>query len=681
MAKNKTVVADGEPNLFTIFEETACVTDWKKVLGEDFLGRDSSFVHQRSDGRIGWDAALPEEGVFSSFVFRSGLSREDLLKKAYSIARETLIAMDLPYPVRICINNSKRNCTDFKNIYVMTNMFEDESVTPGQAADIFTGLAIHEGCHVLWTSRKAPERCSRLAHALCNIIEDERIERLLGDRMPGYANFLKTVKYYMFGKAVGHIPEEGACDRMTRLFNAILSVVRYPAALSGEDVDDFGETLVKVRDILTPYPDSTAKAYKAAEEIEKLIREKAEEEEQPKGDGTPDPDGDSDQDGGAGEPSASSGNTDSDKTASGKGKPGKKSSAKDDGTKDGEPEKGGTSHGGKPSEEDIRAVLDALSEIAEKLSSDGGDLSDEQMCGEARDGEEVIQDICEGNVERGTKGNAFSMKPETAAESHSRSLSVNRYRESYDRIKRFIPAVRRILKDNSTVLRWTEKGCREGRLDVGKLAEAFQGSDAVYLREHEVKAGRIAVCLLVDESGSMSISYNEMDRITYARDAAILLSEALGAIPNVDLYIYGHTADTVSEGSVEIITYRDSRKREKEALGYVEARANNADGMAIREVAAAVRRQTREKCLLFVISDGAPAAVAYSRSKDGVADTRSAVKEVTRHGFIPMQIAIDSSYEPNTMFDNFIKMTDLDSLPSQLGNMVKKAVLKVTGRR
>ena len=193
----------------------------------------------------------------------------------------------------------------------------------------------------------------------------------------------------------------------------------------------------------------------------------------------------------------------------------------------------------------------------------------------------------------------------------------------------------------------------------------------------------MAVCILVDESGSMCCRYEGHSRATWAKDAAILLNEGLKDVPNVDLYVYGHTADEPAFGicTTQVIVYRDRMNRDRHSLGAIAARFNNTDGVAIREVARRVRTQTQAPCLMFVISDGQPASRQYGNGRRGVEDTRNAVKEVTRMGFTPVQIAIDAELEPSTMFDHYLKFTDLPELPKKLGSVITKAVLKTSGRK
>ena len=204
------------------------------------------------------------------------------------------------------------------------------------------------------------------------------------------------------------------------------------------------------------------------------------------------------------------------------------------------------------------------------------------------------------------------------------------------------------------------RGMRSGTLDTNKLAEAVQGVPTVYLRNGEVKAEKVSVCILLDESGSMWGPGEQA-----ARDTAVLLNEALGNIPNVDLYIYGHTAN---RSTTSLYVYREKGFRKRFALGTTESRAGNHDSVAIKEAACRIRRFTKEQCLFFVISDGAP-----NESTDLV---KKAVKDITKDGFNVVAVSIDPYYDPATMYDNNVVFTDLSSLSISLGNMIKTTLLK-----
>ena len=201
------------------------------MLTTDFLDRDqTTFVKIRRTGRLGWESALPAGTPYSDYMLSSA-SDEELIKNSYRLAEDMIKIMDTleKVIVRISPDGSK---TDGKIVWVATEVFDDTDLPIGNRIDTFLGLAIHEGCHVLYTDFSAYTGItSRIVKFIENILEDERIERELGQNKPGLANFLKASKYYYFDRYSQKMKDEGKTEGLEtfpRLMNAIISLVRYP---------------------------------------------------------------------------------------------------------------------------------------------------------------------------------------------------------------------------------------------------------------------------------------------------------------------------------------------------------------------------------------------------------------------------------------------------------------------
>lgn len=736
------------------------IADIKKALGKDFLNRDkSSAVHARSTGRLGWEKTVGSGRGLSSFATAFS-SEEEALKAAYRNACDMIAVMNIPGKVRIHVNPKAGSCTDSKNVWVSTSHFDDASISVDRKMDIFTGLAVHEGCHLLYTDFSVEPakggRDMKVVHDLHNVIEDERIEHILGEDTPGLSNFIREVKYYFFNKyAKEHKKELDSLPRPARILNAVLQLVRYPNVILDDDalLEEFGELLIKVRACFDPWPKNTAEALTVAERIYDIIVDEIRNDNEDGEEGEDNEEGE-EGDGGKGqeENGASSGKSDSGKSKKGKGSEGKGESkgseskeSEEEGSdskksESGKPEKGDSAKGGnsekdsndgasdaeqeedsdednpktgkagngddeeeeeeegkegresregkkakaKPSltREQAEKILGELSDMIEEMGKTPSGRDENEASAYVK-GNPLIEDLCTGELVRGTTGKSYIKAIKDSAIGDDEKAN---YEKSLSRVRKYIPSVRRILEANGTQYQFSLRGMRSGRLDAGKLAEAMQGSQTVYTQRGEVKSDRIAVCLLVDQSGSM---YNAccraedgstLSRIDVARDTAVLLDEALSKLPNVDLFVFGHAADELERGATEIYTYRDRQTKGRRTLGACVDKWNNADGYAILETARLVRKQTQEKCLFFMISDGQPAAYVYDRI-NGVYHTREAVKEISRQGFIPVQIAIDSSLDPSTMFKHYVKFTDLKNLAPELGKMVKKAVLENSKRQ
>ena len=594
-----------------------------EVLTKDFLERDGDhFVRIRKSGRLGWESTLPEDGAYSEYMLHPD-TQEDLIRNAYKVASDMITVMDAPFKVNIAITPDS-SCTDAQTVWVATKVFDDPDLATGKKLDTFVGLAVHEGCHLLYTKFEEGRKCSnQIVHSLQNIIEDERIERECGESKPGLANFLKASKYYYFDKYREDMVKAGQMDGLDtfkRLMNTILSYVRYPKALDPDDLQEFADVMLKVREILLPYPASTAESTSAAEKIYEVMKDFMQQQQQKQA-------------------SAGSGSGDeSQETGPGSGA------------------EGSGENSGTDAQEKMEKSFSGMKQALDNIVSDP-----RNGLGESDQSETVKEDggrvgmVCEGRLEKGSiKG--------TYIEKGTENRDI--YQESLSRVKPYIPAVSRVLKCSSTQYKLSLRGMRSGVLDTGKIAEAFQGVPTVYMREGEVKVERISVCILIDESGSMWGSGE-----TAARDTAVLLNEALGSVPNVDLYIYGHTA---SRSTTNLFVYRERNFHRKYVLGSTDSRAGNHDSIAIREACARVRKSTTEKCLFFMISDGAP-----NESTDMV---RKAVQDVEKDGFSVVAISIDPYYDPSTMYSHNVNLTDMSTLAIDLGKIVKKAIMDNTAK-
>jgi uncharacterized protein with von Willebrand factor type A (vWA) domain len=619
---------------------------------KDWFNRDRySFTRARFKSRLGWEDTL-EDDSYSSYFWRPKTNTE-LIKKAYQTARDMIIVMNPPFKVNIQISaDTASGCTDGRIVAIGSRVFDDPVYTEGEKLDVFCGTTIHEGCHLLYTEFVKynnwilAEGRNKVKQVIFNILEDERIEETLGDEKPGLVRFLEKSKYYYFDKLYlkglaektarkEEIPTENKAEDLMSVF---LSIVRYPKYLTPEMVEKYEDLLEKIKAIITPLPGSTKETILAAEKIYKILLGAFEDLK--------------------GKDKKSGGSTEGDK-----GKAGTKTSAPPDGTSFDSRLKGM-----------IKKLADAEVFSAPKygIDKDGPDfeLSGLPDCSVSKmlkttDGYKTAKEL-EGTLEYGsTKMDVFYKATE----------SKKSYQESYDRISTYIGSIRKILRAHSKNYEYTHRGCRSGLLDTDKLAEAYQGVPCVYVRKGEVRTRKVNVCVLIDESGSMAGN----DRDIRARDSAILLNEAFGGLPGVDLYIYGHTADQEEEGNTEITVYREPGFNPKYSLGTVGAKYENRDGRAITEIARRIRSKTQENILMFILSDGEPSARGY-RGKNAVSDTKKCVDRVEKMGFSLVQVSINynpeySSYHPSEMFRNYVMIDDVADLAPALGKIIKKAAL------
>lgn len=606
-------------------------------LMRDWFDRDGeTFIRISDKDRVGWEDTLDAGADYSTYILESP-TQEDLIRRGYTSASEMLTAMNLPRKVRLRISRTGDSATDLKTVTVCTEYFDDKTLTVGAKLDIFMGLTIHEGCHVLYTTPTKPEDFGvnkRIIHTLWNIIEDERIEEKLGETKPGFARFLEKSRYYYFDQYyldAGMIDEVAEKTDAEQLLNLILRIIRYPVYLKEEDFERFGFYLKKIKEILLPFPDSTKAALDAAKRIYEVIRdfyrdkETADSKEASYGEGDTDAEG----------MGSSCGDEELDRKIA----------------------------------SDASEMLEGLSKLTGSETADSKEaktLGDDDMATMVKDKGGLLGEICEGLVELGSGTDTyFTPAPSDAS----------RYEKSHQRVRRYVPAISKIIRGHCREYKLIHRSMRSGVLDTNKLAEAIQGVSTVYIREGEVKSDRVAVCVLIDESGSMS-----GERIEAARDTAVLLNEAVGSIPQVELFIYGHTGDIRTSRSTELHVYREKGYSPKYALGSVRACCENRDGIAIYEVAQRVRKQTQLPVLFFILSDGAPCAGSY-HGESAMNHVREMVNKVEAMQFNVVQVCINHSYPPERMFKHFVILEDLSTLAISLGRVIKKATMKNTASR
>ncbi|MDO4274141.1 MAG: nitric oxide reductase activation protein NorD [Eubacteriales bacterium] len=179
---------------------------------------------------------------------------------------------------------------------------------------------------------------------------------------------------------------------------------------------------------------------------------------------------------------------------------------------------------------------------------------------------------------------------------------------------------------------------------------------------------KLAVALLVDESGSMSWN----DRITHARKTAIVLYDFCRGL-NLPITIYGHSTD---DGGVALYSYAEFDSIDNTdcyRLMDMSARGGNRDGAALRYVAEHLDKHAAKRKLLILISDGQPADYGYSGT-EAEADLRGIKKEYEKKGITLFAAAIGDDKEniKRIYKDGFLDITNLEDLPKHMTLLVKQ---------
>lgn len=637
-------------------------TDWFGRKGKNYTST------YKGSTRLGWDTKV--SGSYSSF-FAPDLSKRKLLRDSYRHACDIRDIMDIPRNIRIQLNvDTETSCTDGKTVIVSTKVYDDNKIDNNVKLDVFLGTTIHEFSHILYTDMAEirKNRPNKFLFNLFNTIEDERIEYNTTQNYPGYANFIGQAKYYYFDLLYKKAEKQ---DDLMDVLQNILYIVRYPARVDTKVIYRHQVLFDKIKKVLCDFGNNSKEAYDKAEKIYKLLLDYFKfppppPEEQQEGDEEQDQSDSSEgqSDSGEGQEGSDGSSDPQNSKQSSQKQDSKDNEGSDKNSKTQSSPKSGSDEGsaGKKKQEPIKAYTqEEIKQAAEKLaeqmrrlitsntSLNSNEIKDEWDSKE-------IADEC-----KQIKDDVFIVKQEDYE---------RRYKADFDTVKQHINGLVNTFSKFFVEQEYRLTGMRRGVLDTNKLAEAYQAVETVYSNKFKRTTPGLDVCVLIDESGSMSGT-----NIASARKCAILLNEVFLRLKQCDFYVYGHTADNRHMGEVTINVYRDHWNRNRYALGKVESYSNNKDSVAIEETYKMVRKQTSKPLLMFVISDGAPNAYGL-RGQPAVKEVKKVVNRIESNGdTLVCQIAIESHFRPQDMFNHYVVMTDMNTFPSDLSGYVMNTLI------
>lgn len=637
-------------------------TDWFGRKGKNYTST------YKGSTRLGWDTKI--SGSYSSF-FAPDLNKRKLLRDSYRHACDIRDIMDIPRSIRIQLNvDAETSCTDGKTVIVSTKVYDDDKIDNNVKLDVFLGTTIHEFSHILYTDMAEirKNRPNKFLFNLFNIIEDERIEYNTTQNYPGYANFIGQAKYYYFDLLYKKAKKQ---DDLMDVLQNILYIVRYPARVDTKVIYRHQVLFDKIKKVLCDFGNNSKEAYDKAEKIYKLLLDYFKfppppPEEQQEGDEEQDQSDSSEgqSDSGEGQEGSDGSSDPQNSKQSSQKQDSKDNEGSDKNSKTQSSPKSGSDEGsaGKKKQEPIKAYTqEEIKQAAEKLaeqmrrlitsntSLNSNEIKDEWDSKE-------IADEC-----KQIKDDVFIVKQEDYE---------RRYKADFDTVKQHINGLVNTFSKFFVEQEYRLTGMRRGVLDTNKLAEAYQAVETVYSNKFKRTTPGLDVCVLIDESSSMSGT-----NIASARKCAILLNEVFLRLKQCDFYVYGHTADNQYMGEVTINVYRDHWNRNRYALGKVESYSNNKDSVAIEETYKMVRKQTSKPLLMFVISDGAPNAYGL-RGQPAVEEVKKVVNRIESNGdTLVCQIAIESHFRPQDMFNHYVVMTDMNTFPSDLSGYVMNTLI------
>ena len=546
--------------------------------------------------------------------------------------------------------------------------------------DVVSGLAIHEKLHVIHSKplqrwQKGEEAYNlaetysqkKLLHSIANIVEDEYIERQLAKTCAGYVHYIEACKEHYF-------KDSGVADvdlnDFTEIVNTLLLLVRYPAKLDADrrkkhgkhirvfmaelkkGIDSRSNTITCIKNIYN-YLMKVAKDMAPEDGIPDDVMEKLERSAETYADDYID-DFEKDVSAEAWAEMVADGKIEriredmikrrlANMVAAEEAKRSDKLSRLFDG-------------------DYINALEKATDYKSEELSS--------RMANQIKDLQDsgYTEELIDGGLAPTEGQRKISWQKAKTTERNTRV-----YNEAKATMRSQINKLRKKIQlyGNTNVHNIYRQP--RGILDKRQLHRIPMGMTDLFKAKITKEDKPLDICLLVDESGSMGWRLME-----YARNASIAIKEALADNPMINLWVYGHSADSKEMGQTEMIEYHSPSMQDRPmAMGGMMARAENRDGNAIITSALRVNSESDNSTqkLMIVLSDGEPSADMY-RDYTGIDHTKKAVKHVESRGWNVIQVGFGGIRKRymDEMFTNWVHVEDMDELGDKVSKIIRKVV-------
>jgi hypothetical protein len=509
----------------------------------------------------------------------------------------------------------------------------DKKINADRRIRVTTGFALHEASHTEHTIdrwpvliKPFPLKPPQVASLLMNVIEDVRIEQIMGNDFPGFADYFEDMRQYLWEigdakkrETMGDMP----VDLMTAL-SFIVRTIRWPdklePALSSDEAKEEFAWWSEWHEGYKPLKsnaDIRVHLEKALNRLAAMFREDMEK--------------------------ATKAYEDAEKEARGR-------------------------------EEAIRELIKRLADDLKKSMDAKDGCSRESMDKlSSADAREVVRKLEEEweiekkgdhtpDDEAGTVRNFDMLIRKPALPSSAR------YSPDRD------PMSRRLR--SAFVLRparpeYSDRLLFQGQVDDDELWRWKVNDYRVFEQKIRETAPDTDITLLVDESGSMAGG----SRIATAKRLAELMLDCLSGMDGVNLRVRGHTGQNgdFSEGIVinRIWEPGDDPAR----ITLINADSQNLDGYAIEWcVKELMQGRGATQKVLIVISDGEPYGHGYY-GHPAALHVRSVVNKAERNGVYVIQLGVGqdlSESSMRSMFNHYIPYTNDENLLRDLTKLMSK---------
>lgn len=603
------------------------------------------------------------------------------------------------FGVNVVVNGNKAQ-TDGKTVWVPVIV---KSLEAALAKTLSVGYIVHECSHVLYTDFDVYRSVSDpLKSHYVNIVEDVRIESLIGSVLPGCKSSLKNLMARL--KELGRLGDPSKAESLSgvmQLYTLFFlrwqvldhdSVADYAKQaesilrqkLPGDSLDRATATMLDVRSCK-----STADVVVLVEKLMDILREVQQQPPQQPQQGQGQQSQNQQQDGEQGQPGQQQESEEGDGDGQGGGSDQAEQTDDADASQgqapgqqgerqDGEESQSGQQQGqGEPAQADADSngesddsQDDANSGAQSSAQAGGQGQDDGKDLASLLDPEEVNADI--GNAVAEQLNSAASDDYFSGATSFPQSVKRNAVADgsACTKVKAQVTALNYRMRS----LIEAETRCRRHSVDsgtkinMGRVHRVPMGDTRVF--KHEKKGIEIdtAIQILIDKSGSMSGG-----RISCARETALALSLALEQIRGTKVAVaaFPHQVfdnRTLSYDNKAVLNLLDFGEVVKTRAGNIEAVSANGDtplAEAMLWSGANLMLQKQSRKVLFVITDGEP-------------DNAARVREVMKDFGDEVEIyAIGIMTEcVKHLFQNHVVISSVAELPQAAFSLMQRALLK-----
>ena len=224
---------------------------------------------------------------------------------------------------------------------------------------------------------------------------------------------------------------------------------------------------------------------------------------------------------------------------------------------------------------------------------------------------------------------------------------------------------------------------RNGKLDIAKIATVQSGNTRVYYKvEENISTKPFAVCILMDESGSMG-SYRSRAVLREGSHLAnhqhslvkILYKTFSEVLPKDKIYVYGHSGDDDEHNTPEIRIYHDPYNQNFEEVFESQEIVDfneNYDGIVIEKIYDTIRSRTSENILFISISDGQPAGNNYG-GEAAIREMKRVIEKCRRDGFVTVGVGLHYD-RVKEIYSYSTVVNDVKDAPKLVSALLNKVV-------